>query len=510
MPMENNYDIDKHIAQSLRAFAVQPASDSFKAMMEKLEHKRRRKRFVILLCSGFGTLAAALLSLFIFGWMPMPEKNNTPVASNTQQAFRAQPSQLKPLVPSQQIELPAGPETPPIKKSHSEPTEKTQTLSQPIAFHPATPATQKQKTPPGAEIIQPLVTATNERDENPHKTDERKNLGAVLPIPEKNSSPADEKKPNPPEHINQQEAPPEVEHVNSFYADSITHVELPPVFLEKILPGFPDTVFYKEPVLSLNTQYMEDMALLAHPAKSLQFMLGLSVEPQYSRFTLTENKRRDAVYDTAGAKAFSEEYLQNKKQMNKPYFSYAFGIKAGMAFNDQWELWLGIGMQRIQFYERIYSSAFQSSNNYTTFPNMIPSASPTSSGSGEIKITYNYRYYSAEIKRNIHVHPFFKMNVGLGVKVDQWSSARVTMKQSQLSAAYFFDGQILTNLSRWGCTVDLKAGAIYDLGTHWQFRVNPGIFYSPTSIFNREYVINQRSYGLELEALLVFKFAKSK
>ena len=507
--MEDNYDIDKHIAQSLRAFGVQPASDSFKAMMEKLEHTRRRKRVIILLCSGFGTIAAALLSLFVFGWMPMPEKNDKQVGSNPQQTFRGRPSEVKSVVPSQQLKLSAGPATPPTITSHSEPTEKNRKVSQQITLHPAAPVTEKQKTPPGTEIIQPLVTAINERDENTHQTADRKNQVEALPIPEKKSPPADEKKPNPPEHINKQEALPDGEHVNSWYADSITHIELPPVFLEKILPGFPDTVFYKEPVLSLNTQYMEDMALLANPAKSLQLMLGVSVEPQYSRFTLTENKRRDAVYDTAGAKAFSEEYLQNKKQMNKPYFSYAFGIKAGMAFNDHWELWLGIGMQKIQFYEKIYSSVLQSANNYTTFPNMMPSAAPTS-GSGEIKITYNYRYYSAEVKRNIHVHPFFKMNIGLGVKVDQWYSARVTMKQSQLSAGYFFDNQILTNLSRWGCTVDLKAGAIYDLGKHWQFRVNPGIFYSPTSIFNREYVINQRSYGLELEALLIFKLAKFK
>jgi hypothetical protein len=71
---------------------------------------------------------------------------------------------------------------------------------------------------------------------------------------------------------------------------------------------------------------------------------------------------------------------------------------------------------------------------------------------------------------------------------------------------YYTYGEDPHKTKEWDCRLDVKAGVIYDLGKRFQFRMSPGIFYTPTSMLSKTYLIKQKAYGVEMECLVVFKF----
>lgn len=504
MPMEKNYNIDDHLRHSLRDFSDQPAKSSFQAMMEKLEQKRKRRKALILLYSGIGTLAAVVLAICLVNVFATSKQINptaeiktsvskneakSPLTINETKELSEEVEKRKEIFETKKpVGLSNLPVTTSVSNSENEKSQNKTTVNTIKAKKPENNnITASMQNAPSVALTETLVLKQSE-NKPPTKMAIAENRTT-----QEESATAETNSGNQTSD-NKTETESKINDEPVHQLSSVAYA----------LPGSSlDTGLMPTPLNPLALDYAPG---LMRNNKRFRFLLAINLNPQYSRYLLSENKRSGAVYKSGSGKSISESYLESKREMNTPKFTYAYGLKAGINIQDQWEVWLGLGFQKVRFNETLYQMAF---TNTTTISGGVapPFQSTSADPVGTVKISYRYSYYSLEIKRIAHISPFLKLNYGAGVWFERMSSVHVSSRSSSGTSGYFYDTsqEGLSSMASSGCRLDVKGGVIYDFGDRWQFRLNPGIFYSPTSVFNRSYVIKQKMYGLELEALLVFK-----
>lgn len=467
--MEDNYNIDEHLRRSLRNYSEQPAGDSFAAVMEKLAAAKRKRRMFYWLFGGSSSLGLLLLLGYTFTFTNAP-RNNTfktnipqpPTALAEQQT--TQQTEMGQIVETEKsfVQKPVDNRVP-IKNNRTEPS----------ALRSLTPRpTQARSFLPAQPSVEPQVPkAESSFGEDPIQTG------------------------NTPAEQQQTFAANAPEEKTDSATEPVLPVALPAFYLEQRGFTFSDSSRHEAVPPALDPIALEYAPLLSETWKRYHFLLGLHVDPQVMRFTLTENRDRDALYDSLYGKDFTGNYLNQRRKFNKPVFSYAYGLKAGLAIDKKWEIWLGIGYQRY-VYKDVMSPMPFSNTSTITLTSSIQSLDPANA-----TVVYSYASYSAELRRTGQLNRWLRMNNGLGLRVTHLSSQRVSVRTN---GYYFSDMSFFNSLSGWGAVMEAKTGAIADLGRRFQFRLSPGLFYSPSSLFNKSYLIKQKPYGFQVEAMLVY------
>lgn len=462
--MNTDFNIDDYLQKSMNSHEVQPGISSFDAVMKKLEKKRKRRFFMIFF---FDVLGIALGAFFIFNY-----------SSKDLITHNSRKHRNEDLIPDVKKEFAA-------KENLANKTSKFKKKS---SFQKNANPKKEKGSSSSNNLKEPEINNYQiSKTKSPIKNDI--SLQAV-------QTSDSEIKPI---------------HIDSPHLDSVIRKEVGVIPSEQnalsdlikdsinaLLPA-PVTV-----TLPLNSAQLPDS--VPKNKTRHKFMLGLNVNPQLSSYQFSENKDRSAVYDANKGEPFSALYLENRKKQNSFKFNYAFGIKFGLSIKDKWELWFAGGLQRYTYTEKLYALATGLSNTLVG-PSGIGynSAVPQSAYEKGYKNFYRYVSYGLELNRIIKPNPFLRLKWGLGLKANQLIGARYIFVNAPdvYYLGYYSDKK---NLSQWVYTINLNTGIIKDFSKLMQLRLCPGIFYSPSSMYNKTYVVKQRSYGMELECLLIYKF----
>jgi len=461
--MNTNYNIDDHLQNAMDNFEIQPRITSFDAVMKKLEKKRRRRFFMLFF---FGACVGLLGFLVILN------------------------------VPSRKVLTRDSEKHLPAKKiivSKKEITEKQKILKKPATNEHVASFQKNNKTKQDKSDIAANSQKKPVRKNNPIPVavTPLKNVMTVQSFQSLNSQAQTDKN-------------------GSLVSDSLNSKETPFVFLDQKLLSLPqvDSVYELTfpAAITFPIEFAQKPDSLPKNKKRFKFMIGLNVNPQLSSYQFSENKHRDAIYDnnTTGG-TFSKLYIENRKKQNSFKLNYAFGIKFGCSVDDKWELWLAAGIQRYTYSERLYALALKLSNTLVGPSGINFNAAPPSSYyENGFKSSFTYVSYCLDFNKIIKPNPFLKLKFGLGLKANNLLMANyIYVKSPDVYYSNNYTGR--DYLSLWMYTTNLNLGVIKDLSKRLQFRLSPGVFYSPSSMFSKNYVIKQKSFGLEVECLLVLK-----
>lgn len=454
--MSSNFNIDDFLKQSMDEFEFQPRINSFDAVMDKLAKKKRRRIMFILFIgiSLLGTLA------FLFS----TDKTNLLVAKSTKeaQARTKQTAYEKTALINQskadvkdKRNLKRLKSAVPAKSDFGKPTINRNSAQNPAAplnitavdNHIAQAATLNN-TIIAASSAQPPATYTPALDY------------VAISSPETNSDSSTTAK-------------------SAIAAHSLTNA----------------TAVISKIELSADSQIANK--------KNRRFMIGINANPQYSSLLLRENKNRNPWYDTANSATYAETYLKSRKENNRFNFNYSLGIKLGYQLNDKWEVWVNGGFQHVMYYEDFFTT--YQGNTLTgsgfTSAGLTNTAKQTEKG---YKNEFYYRTFGFNFSKTIEPNPFLKLKFDFGLCANNLFISRTSF--IALPNSYFADFKsIEAQTSKWIYSANLRFGIAKELTDRIQYRISPGLFFAPASMFKREYIIKQNNYGAEVEAALIFK-----
>lgn len=452
--MKSGFNIDDYLSRSMDEFEVQPRITSFDAVLDKLAKKKKR-RFLFILFFGFGL---SLLSSIAFLYNSAEAKTT---AANDKVANIA----------------PAAPE-------HLQ--------------HP------KLETP--TTLPNTLTAKKNNKTKVP---------GATTPITKPSSSPTEVQ---------------EVKIINSTSSEqpteTLSSALLPITAIDSILPQIasepanlltiaihnPDSTASADsveqaPIALLNTNVTKTFPLptdsQTNTKKLRRFMIGIHANPQYSSLLLRENKNRNPWYDSISSGSFSDVYLKSRKEQNTFNFNYAVGLMLGYQINDKWEVWINGGFQHTVYYENYF---LQYQNNTLTGSGSIPmnTSNNVKQTRNGYKNVFAYRSFGLNFSRSFRPNPFLTLVLNVGASANNlfYSSAIYAVSPNAHVGNYAVTE---AQTSKRTYSTNLKLGVVKELNSRLQCRLSPGVFCSPGSMFKKNYVIKQYSYGFELEGALIFK-----
>lgn len=453
--MSSHFNIDDFLKQSIDGFELQPRVNSFDAVMQKLARKKRR-RVVFFFFLGAGSLILSLVALLSTSAEKRFETTNVRVTAPTITNTKKQ-SNKKPFHHTR-----SNAATP-----HQLQTIKYTASSTPVlhALKNTLQAVQNSGvTNSGSEtmVAQPIELVQNK----PETIEQNKN-SQLLNVP-----PAEPVASSPGETISD----------SSVVADTIN---LSSGKIKTTLSATPLPLTTDSPVTAKKTR---------------RFMFGVHVNPQYSSLFIRENKNRNPEYNNSYPANFADSYLQSRREQNKFNFNYSLGLKFGYQFNDKWELWVNGGIQRIVYFEDVLT-VYQGNTLTGTF---IPGiANNTKSTQNGYKNEFYYRTVGVNFSRTIAPNPFLKLKFDFGLTGNSLFFSRTTFVSTPNTAFGNYNGGV-AQTSNWTCSANFKLGLAKELTNRIHYRVSPGLYFTPTSMFKKDYIIKQNSYGFEIEAALIF------
>jgi|GEM_PF-3353165 len=480
--MEDNEHIDKHLKNSLDGYMVPPRITSFDDILLKMKKKRRR-RFLIFFFPGL---------LFLIGGMFLVTNNfshtkdlkehDLLTVSGDRSANNATFTEKPPAPGSASING-----TTPRQNQAS-------SVDQSPPLDPDKPDTQKKY---------PVMSG-----HSAHKMPGPGNVNARIPLEEKKQ-----------EQIRSQKQEQAISVVNAI-PQPIKPDTLDVDFLESKQLLLPQREMLREIVLMpLWEPVVTGGRDSTKKQKPLRFAIGLAFNPQLGSYHLQKNK--NTWYDETS----QDMYLKTKKEQNKGTFDYAFGLKMGMIVRDKWEILLGLGFQKYTQLEKITTLVLTPStagsgpspNGTSGTPQVSAflAADPTFGDfPAEPGRTYRneFRYwdYSLEVNRFFTLKNGLRTKLGLGLhsqrRTQFLSNGSQVVVVGENSGFYISDGYINAwQIARSLSVIHLKAGLIEDLNKTIQVQFCPTLQYSLNSMYAKNYLIRQKSIGLGLECLLLFK-----
>jgi len=479
--MEENEHINKHLKHSLDNYLVQPRISSFDEILKKMQKKKRR-RFVIFFLSGLLLLTGAT-SFYLLSYQP-PSQDIADLQKQEELKTAA--------------EKPANLNKRPKNETQSQ-TEKPENEN---SLPPTSPLS-------GLNENKPLTLASNNPRTNKIRAVENKTNNfpvttnpsiesSIEPLqgytPSKNG-----KEETVPENSDIVSEPLQSEHLTSF---------------SLLLPiNEKETDVLNESVREIPDLTQNDSS---KKEKNISFLFGVYITPQEGSYQYAKNAKGD-LYNSD----FSGLYLKNKKEQNEFRFFYGLGIKTGIVISNKWEILAGIGYQRFSQEEVIkrLTPVPGSTTTPTTSSSVLPIVNSganfdaaaasnflkATSSEGVYKSIYQYWDYSLEINRLFSFTKTIRLKAGAGFHARQFRRSSYLPIISTRSPDIYDYTSPNASVRKWMGTISVKAGLIKDLGKSIQMHFSPVLFYSPNSMFVRNYVIKQRSYSAGLECSLLFK-----
>jgi hypothetical protein len=153
----------------------------------------------------------------------------------------------------------------------------------------------------------------------------------------------------------------------------------------------------------------------------------------------------------------------------------------------------GVGQQRIQYIQ------VSSGGPVVTYNALSNSAHQDVASD---KVIFKYTVYSLEASRIGNLGRFARVRVGAGLNLESTRMIRTVIADDFGSAHYTTD---IALVNKRLMVTEIKAGIIENIGTRVQLQVTPVLFFSPSSMFGKSYLIKQRYAGIGLDAMVVFK-----
>jgi hypothetical protein len=229
---------------------------------------------------------------------------------------------------------------------------------------------------------------------------------------------------------------------------------------------------------------------------------GVSFLPRLIRYDIQKTREAD------NKNSFSDDYLNNRRNQNSLQMNYGGELNIGLLYKGKWELLLGCGYQRMEYQERPLNPAIPV---YTTVsggggvnPNFTVSTLVAGTQSAPIKNTFEYLSTSLNCNRLMNLGKV-RLKVGAGLRTDYLLRANVLL----LNSPYYYEYAEKYRgapLNKWAFAPQFNVGVIRDLSEHFQIQVCSTLFYSTSSMFEKNYLITQKSYGTGLECILLYKF----
>ena len=484
--MENQFDTDEQLRNALRDFEEIPDDGSFDAILEKMTRKKRRRFFIIIFWTGLIALSGIALPLLF----KFHDRESISAAHNTNAGA---------LTPAQH-EADTLPRA--VGTVSGESIDRLPVSSAVKTGFPETTTPERQAGPAGSYHAQsdiPEVTSSSTVQHFPSKklpVQGDKQYGAAAATDtglyqEQTSVPASSSLSSAGSHS----------RFASDYAASA-----PPVYEVMYMK----VIHIPLPEDSNRQDISASLCEVSYPARfiapekkhSYSFYLGAQASPQLNGFAFSKNPNRDGHYNTTEID-FSDFYLHTKRQQRNFNFSLPFGVKAGVQINGKYEILAGFGMQSFREKEKLYALS-----PTTITPTVNPSTAYHSGADLSIPHTNNFRYlyYSLEANRLFQTGKAMGFKLGLGLYGNRSVKSGYVYVNSANNYGSTFTGP--ENLSSWLLTAKVKAGVIFNANRRLQLHISPGVFYSPTSVFNKTYVIRQKPYGVDIECLLLFRLFK--
>lgn len=489
--MENKFDTDEQLRDSLRDFEAIPDSRSFDAILEKMNQKKKRRFFIIFFWTGLIALSGIAIPLAFHFYNA--EKTTT-IAVNDPTAGS----------PSQDV---AGSHATPASTAHADSQLKQASsssltnVSSTEETHPEinTDTSMPEKEQANIKASVARVSLTKQRSETTSAEERTKQNGSSTgqasqtidkTIPEMNApEKTDQFQTNTPKASQNIETGTVSEHPIEAMYMPVLQTSLPVDSVQ------PDVIAF------LNEGSYPRLFLAPEKKNTVSFYVGAQASPQLNSFALSKNPNRDPAYNTSGID-FSDFYLNTKKGQSRFNFSVPFGIKAGLQINGKYEVLAGVGYQAFTEKERLYAV---SPTTVISLPD--PNIAYTSSTySIPHKNTFRYLSYSLEINRLFLSSKAIGFKLGLGLHGNQLIKSNYVFVASPNVYDHVYHDR--EKLSPWTLTTKVKAGVIFNANRRFQFHISPGFYYSPTSMFKKDYVIRQKPYGFDVECLMLFRLFK--
>lgn len=485
--MENKFDTDEQIRNVLRDFEAIPDSRSFDAILEKVNRKKKRRRFIIFFWTGLIALSGITVPLAFFS-----DNAEKPSALTFNDTHTDDSSTHTATSQSNFSDMHADQQT---KKALSS------DLVNPSKLQATKPKTPESATAPGKEqkkfnASAAQISLTKPHSENINAEEKNKpNILATSIHPETTGENGSV--------MNAFEKPEQaLSNTSKFVqkADTITvsgHSDhtMYMIILQAPLPV--DSV-RRDVIAFIDEGSYPGLFMVPEKKKTFAFYIGASASPQFNSFGLSVNPDSDPTYQTSGIN-FPDAYLNNKKSQSRFNFSIPFGMKAGVQINNTYEIYAGIGYQCFAEKEKLYAVG-------PTTIISIPDSNNLYSGSAYStlhKNSFRYLSYSLEANRLFQISKVIGFKLGIGCTGNQLlRSEYAYVKAPNL---YSQDVSGKEQLSPWLLTAKIKAGIIFNPNRRFQFHISPGFFYSPTSVFKKGYVIRQKPYGFDVECMMLFR-----
>jgi hypothetical protein len=239
-------------------------------------------------------------------------------------------------------------------------------------------------------------------------------------------------------------------------------------------------------------------------ASVIRFAGGLTFNPQFCKYAYTQNPYAnpgsnfaDAYY---AAKSWSALYTQN----------YAAQLRFGATVNGKWEILSGLGYEQLTYTEQMLESTTSTSSTYIgpSGPGIQPSGiyvvSSTAVSKSIVTNTFTYLTGNLQCNRLLETR-MVTFKLGLGLRADYLLHANVYLLNAP-DAYTYNENYRGPELSRWIVIPQAQVGVVKNIRPKLQLQLCADAFSSTTSLFTKDYLISQRSYGVGLEGTVLYFF----
>lgn len=460
--MSEQFNIDDFLRNELDAFELEPRITSFDAVQKKLQKKKKR-RALYLLFFGIGIAVISSLSYMLF-----------------QPKFSGPPKEtaMLPTSSKQVMKVNSTPETNENQIAEAKQKEKAlrTVTSNPQQHTPQLPTTTRLRMQANDKPVKHFAQVQNNNytkstwsGENIVSTNNTvEQTASIVAVP---MNTVDSSTTSGNDSI-----------VSQSNADSA-------IFQQNTIHQLAPTLSELKPMLSDS---------LIKAKQKIKFLLGIYLQPQYSSLLITEAKNTQPG-------SFEQMYFSARKEQLAVNLNYALGLTAGYRLNTKWELWCKAGYQNLHYYEKPSVLSPLTINGSASLGASVQYAGNTKNTELGYKNEFSYSNFSITASRLFSPNPFVQLVMDVGINTNYL----VKVKSLYIAPGSTYEYTTTTKgsvFSRWACNAYFNFGIIKDLSSKMQARIVPGVFASPTSMFKKDYVLQQRPYGLALECTLVYKF----